>query len=254
MYLIMASTDPSLLAQDNQYNQRLKNLEDVELVDRIEQYSEGEMSGKILALREFLKTIIPKGEKIIIWCNFRNTLTKVQTMIEKEFKCEVRKIDGSVDLDDTANPLKNKEKSLRDFKTRDDVNVLIANPASLAESVSLHKVCHHAIYVDRTYVATNWIQSKKRIHRIGIEDGVETKYTILKSVYGLDDPRLTFDHDLDNNLQEKEDAMNEFLVDPGLNQNEIELAYDRISDDEEDEIPEDYRGLIEFLKKQFLTK
>ena len=127
-------------------------------------------------------------------------------MIRKEFHCEVRKIDGSVDLDDNANPLENKEKSLREFKTCDDVNILIANPASLAESVSLHKVCHHAIYVDRTYVATNWVQSKKRIHRIGMERGIETRYTVLKSVYphlddDTEDPRRTIDHDLDDNLE-----------------------------------------------------
>ena len=64
MYLIMASTDPALLAQDNQYNQRLKNLEDVALVDRINQYGGGETSGKILVLKELLRTIIPKKEKI----------------------------------------------------------------------------------------------------------------------------------------------------------------------------------------------
>ena len=47
-------------------------------------------------------------------------------MIEHDFGVEVRKIDGSIDKDDAVNPLVNKERNLREFRTCDDVNVLIA--------------------------------------------------------------------------------------------------------------------------------
>ena len=88
-----------------------------------------------------------------------------------------------------------------------------------------------------------------------MERGIETRYTVLKSVYphlddDTEDPRRTIDHDLDDNLQDKVDAMNEFLIDPGLNEDQVDLVYDRINNTET--IHEDYRQLIEFLKRQFL--
>ncbi len=248
MYWIMASTDPSLLGENNQFSDALIDLEGVPLQDRIRRYAEGELSGKLSALQVFLRDIVRREDKIIIWCNFRGTLVKVQEMIERDFGVQVRKIDGSVDKDDDVNPLENKEKNLRDFRDEDDVNVLIANPASLAESISLHEVCHHAIYVDRTYVATNWIQSKERIHRVGMPD-VRTKYTVLMSKYGPDDQRLTVDDLIEESLTDKERRMNDFLDDPGLNPNAMELNYDRINDP--NDVDRDYRRVIEFLRGKF---
>ena len=246
-YLIMAATDPSLLGDDQEYMTELIDLGNVELANRIRDYHAGELSGKLDVLLNHLRTIIP-GEKIIIWCNFRGTLVKVKQMIEHEFGVEVRKIDGTVDKDDAQNPLDNREKSLREFKTLDSgVDVLVANPASLAESVSLHQACQHAIYVDRTFVANNWIQSKKRIHRIGMVN--QPRYTILKCSYGPNDPRVTIDSVVDANLRQKEDAMNDFLTDPGLNVNEMELNYNAIR--HVNEVRDDFQDIIRYLQEKF---
>ncbi len=247
MYLIMTSTDPSLLAQDNQYSNELINLDDVPIQDRIRQYGSGELSGKMSELKNLLRGIIASDEKVVIWCNFRNTLTKVEQMIESEFHVQSRRIDGSIAKDDNENEEENKEKSIREFKTNDDMNILIANPASLAEAVSLHKVCHQAIYVDRTYVATNWIQSKDRIHRIGSDS--EATYTVLMSTYGQNDHRRTVDNLIRDSLARKEDAMNEFLEDPIPNVRVTDLNYDAINDPEDREA--DYRAGIELLRENF---
>ena len=247
MYLIMASTDPALLAQDNQYSDTLIDLEGVPIRDRIRQYGAGELSGKMIELKALLQNIIPRNEKVIIWCNFRNTLTKVEQMIESEFHVESRRIDGSIAKDDNENDEENKEKSIREFKTRDDMNVLIANPASLAEAVSLHKVCQQAIYVDRTYVATNWIQSKDRIHRIGSD--AEATYTVLMSKYEQNDRRRTIDDMLRISLERKEKAMNDFLRDPAPNVRITELNYDAINDPNDSEA--DYREGIDMLRENF---
>ena len=183
----------------------------------------------------------------MIWCNFRNTLLKVEQMIESEFHVESRRIDGSVAKDNRENKDDNKEKSIREFKTRDDMNVLIANPASLAEAVSLHKVCQQAIYVDRTYVATNWIQSKDRIHRIGSD--AEATYTVLMSKYEQSDRRKTIDDMIRISLNRKEDAMNKFLKDPAPNVRITELNYDAINDPIDSEV--DYKEGIEMLRENF---
>lgn len=245
MYLIMASTDPSLLTKDNQYSDQLIDLELVPIQDRIRRYGSGELSGKLNVLKTLMRPIVAKKEKIVIWCNFRNTLVKVEHMLKSEFGVQSRRIDGSIDKDDIENKLENKEKSIREFKTGNDMNILIANPASLAEAVSLHKVCNQAIYVDRTYVATNWMQSKDRIHRIGSDS--EVTYTVLMSTYGEGDRRRTVDDLIDDSLERKEAAMSDFLEDPLPNVRINELNYDAINDQNEGEL--DYRIGIDLLKE-----
>src|SRR5262249_7274827 len=47
--------------------------------------------------------------------------------------------------------------------------VLVANPAACGEGISLHEVCHHAIYVDRNYNAAQYLQSEDRLHRLGLK-------------------------------------------------------------------------------------
>ena len=41
-----------------------------------------------------------------------------------------------------------------------------SNPASTAESISLHEVCNHALYLDRNYNAAQFLQSQDRMHRL----------------------------------------------------------------------------------------
>ena len=55
-------------------------------------------------------------------------------------------------------------------------DVLITNPHTLAESVSLHHFCHDAIYYEYSYNLVHLLQSKDRIHRLGLKDGQYTQY------------------------------------------------------------------------------
>ena len=245
-YFVMAATDPGLFSEDHRYMNNLIDLTGVDVENKIERYVQGEHSGKIDALREFLRTGVNfDEEKIIIWCNFRGTITKISQMIDKVFHIPVRMIDGRPEL-----KLEDKEKSLREFRGEEgetNVNVLIANPASLAESVSLHQVCHHAIYVDRTFNATHWMQSKKRIHRVGMEN-VETRYTILKSTYANSNDQ-TVDERIGRRLTDKEESMRKFLNDPELNNNEMILRY---NDNEMDfgADARDYEGVMESIRQR----
>ena len=102
--------------------------------------------------------------------------------------------------------------------------------------------------MDRTYNAAHWIQSKKRIHRIGIAPDVKTKYTILMSKYENRNLRTIDDH-INENLNEKEEKMAEFLADPRLNLVSLNLDYKKITDPES--VEDDYKGLIKFLKEKF---
>ena len=46
--------------------------------------------------------------------------------------------------------------------------MLLTNPHTLAESVSLHSVCHDAVYFEYSYNLVHPLQSKDRIHRLGL--------------------------------------------------------------------------------------
>ena len=163
----------------------------------------------------------------------------------RAISCSASILHGSPEL-----RLEDKERSLREFRGEPgetEVNVLIANPASLAESVSLHQVCHHAIYVDRTFNATHWIQSKKRIHRVGMDD-VETRYTILKSTFA-DSNDQTVDERVRRRLDVKEERMRQFLNDPRLNNNEMELNWNE-DGAELGADAEDYAGVLESIRQR----
>lgn len=88
--------------------------------------------------------------------------------------------------------LANEDDFSREFlisKFRDDphAHVLIANPAACAESISLHKVCHHALYLDRSFNCAHYLQSLDRIHRLGLAENEHTFYYIFQSAGSIDE-------------------------------------------------------------------
>jgi hypothetical protein len=56
----------------------------------------------------------------------------------------------------------------------------------VAESISLHKVCHNAIYLERSFNCAHFVQSKDRIHRYGLKPGTVTNYYYILSERSID--------------------------------------------------------------------
>lgn len=76
--------------------------------------------------------------------------------------------------------------------------MLLSNPATLGEGISLHQHCHDAVYVDRDFAAYRYLQSMDRIHRLGLAPETETRITVLASEGTIDDiVRLRLDQKLD---------------------------------------------------------
>ena len=84
------------------------------------------------------------------------------------------------------------------------VYVLIANPAACAESISLHKSCHNAIYYDLSYNCAQYLQSLDRIHRVGGSEKITANYYFLQY-------KDTIDSDIKNNLESKAQKMRDFI-------------------------------------------
>ena len=113
---------------------------------------------------------------------------------------------GAIPKDAAENIEFNREQQIRKFKESPRPVVLIANPAACAESISLHKVCHHAVYLDRTFNCGQYLQSLDRIHRIGLAPDEIVTYHLLIA-------NNTIDETIDRRLKEKEVNMLKILED-----------------------------------------
>ena len=115
--------------------------------------------------------------------------------------------DVPAEADGTDRPSRQTE--LRRFRYDDDCMVLLANPAAMSEGVSLHRECHDAIYVDRTFNAGQYLQSLDRIHRLGLAEDVQTRMTFLMSTE-------TIDEVIDQRLRLKTERLSQMLDDDDL--------------------------------------
>ena len=98
-----------------------------------------------------------------------------------------------------------REKIISEFTKKDSsFSVLIANTASIAESISLHKACNNAIYVERDFNAGRFAQSKDRIHRYGMDKEKTANYYYILSKCGID-------WSIHDNLNEKLERMKKIM-------------------------------------------
>ena len=144
------------------------------------------------------KELHAHGKPINIWCIFIDSIHRISKELERN-GMTTGVIYGSVSDEQRA-------AVLSEFKSG-DIDVLITNPHTLAESVSLHGVCHDAIYYEYSYNLVHLLQSKDRIHRLGLPDGQYTQYYYLEEAYSNTDGTFTLGERIYNRLREKEQIM-----------------------------------------------
>ena len=161
---------------------------------------------KFVKAAEIIKDIIAEGGKVVVWAVFIKT---IETLAEylKSVGIETRLLYGSTpvasdDMTEEDESYENtREGIIKEFHKADSsFSVIIANPFAVAESISLHKVCHNAIYIERSFNCAHFIQSKDRIHRYGLKEDVVTKYYYLLSEDSIDQT-------IDTRLHIKENRM-----------------------------------------------
>lgn len=146
------------------------------------------------------RQLVSQGKKVLIWSSFRENVELITTRLSDLGAVFIH---GGVDAGDEDEDA-TREGRIRRFHDEQNCRVMVANPAAAGEGISLHKVCHNAIYVDRTYNAAHYMQSEDRIHRIGTKvapviDIVECAESIDQSVA----QRLEF------KVQQMADALND---------------------------------------------
>lgn len=156
--------------------------DDSDILKKIREYSENGIPQKYRKLSELVSTkIIQQEEKVIIWSVFVHNAEKLKEYLRQN-GIESELLIGKIDIPD-------RESTVRKFNDPKnlDFQVVIANPFAVAESISLHKGCHNAIYLERDYNCSNFMQSKDRIHRVGLDPDQITNYYYFLSEDSIDE-------------------------------------------------------------------
>lgn len=197
--LMQAATNPGLLCRPlgefliREGIDPEKVGDDTHVMRELMKYSATETPAKFQALWSVVKDILQRGEKVIIWASFVGNIEAVQQFLSSK-GVDSRALYGGTpvagdDLDEESPAFAlTREAIVREFNRSDSsFKVVVANPFAVAESISLHKACHNAIYLERTFNAAHFLQSKDRIHRYGLPDGVNTHYYYLVSKDSIDE-------------------------------------------------------------------
>lgn len=217
--LRQASTNPSLLSRtlrDSLENNELNGefdpnaifttdtdefVNDSEFFNKIINYPAVETPKKFRSILSLLiEEIFPENGKVIIWTIFIQNAKELQSYLNQN-GIESKLLIGEI-------PQEEREETIKAFNNplNNDFKVIIANPFSVAESISLHKGCHNAIYLERDYNCSNFIQSKDRIHRVGLDENQLTKYFYILSKDSIDEV-------INNRLRLKIERMEEIIND-----------------------------------------
>lgn len=204
--LLMAATSPALVIEgSSKYEPLAYRLPPLDIPQResllelTKQLPSYEFSPKYEEAATIVAENAELGRKTLVWTTFVRSLTTLEKLLAKFNPAVV--YGGTPDRDE----------QIRRFRTDPDCHVLLSNPATLGEGISLHHDCHDAVYVDRDFMAGRFLQSLDRIHRLGLDPGTETRVTVL----GVRD---TIDELVEVRLQQKLEFMGTILDDPSVQQ------------------------------------
>lgn len=204
--LLMAATSPALLVESGTRYEPLEYQlppldvpEGDSLPSLLKRLPDYELSPKYQEAAAIVAENAARGRKTLVWTTFVRSLTTLHKLLAAFEPAMVH--GGTVE----------RAEELDRFQNDPDCMVLVSNPATLGEGISLHQVCHDAVYVDRDFVAGRFLQSLDRIHRLGLAADVETRVTVLAV-------RGTIDEVVELRLAKKLEFMGKILDDPSVQQ------------------------------------
>lgn len=206
VYMLMAATSPALLSVGTTRYEPLvyqvpplavpENSSLYELMQDLPAY---EMSPKYQEVLAIVQENAAQGRKTLVWSTFIRSLNTLQRVLRQFRPALVH--GGTPD----------REEQIERFRRDPECMVLLSNPATLGEGISLHHECHDAVYVDRDFAAGRFLQSLDRIHRLGLAHDVRTRVTVLAS-------EGTIDEVVAARLATKLEFMGGILDDPAVQQ------------------------------------
>ena len=152
---------------------------------------------------ELINIILKKNEKVVVWATFIQNIKSFHEYLNKNgIKSKIIYGETPLEKDIPEDDIDTREKIIKQFHDDATLTVLIANPFAVSESISLHKACNHSIYLERSFNAAQFIQSKDRIHRFGMKKHPNYYYILSKE---------SIDERIHHSLQEKEERMNKIV-------------------------------------------
>lgn len=214
--LMQAASDPAMLKaplrdffEDEEFPvEAYQAIDDSDVLKSILDYEANEVPAKYVAVKQLVDEILACSGKVVIWATFIHTIHGLKQYLESHgISCQ--ELYGATPVEregiDDDELVLTREKIVKAFQYPDcPFKVIIANPFAVAESISLHKACHNAIYIERSFNAAHFVQSKDRIHRYGLKPDIVTNYYYVLS-------RDTVDETIDTRLTEKERRMTEIM-------------------------------------------
>jgi hypothetical protein len=177
-------------------------IDDSIILKKILNYENIEVSPKYFEAEKLINEILARNEKVVVWTTFISNIKSLSIYLRsKGIENELLYGEIPVEKENLPDDVKTREKIIKEFHNPSSFKVIIANPFAVSESISLHKACNNAIYMDRTFNAAQFIQSKDRIHRVGLNnpDAVVNYYFLLAD--------NTVDRVINKRLDEKEKRM-----------------------------------------------
>jgi hypothetical protein len=231
--LLQAASNPALLLSKLEFYNRNEDIDTSDLIKYTTVFSSRKkIPAKVEVVVKITKTIIESGNKVIIWTWFIDNIMLLETLLREYNPLKI--YGGIKPYEDDIDELEeSRERNIHEFKQRKDRQILLANPAACAESISLHKHCQHAIYLDRNFNCGQFLQSMDRIHRVGMPVGKTAEYHI---------PFINcaIERAVDNRLRKRQEILYNLLSDPmpvlGIDEDlwiadsneELDIAYENL--------------------------
>jgi hypothetical protein len=232
MYMLMAADSPALLALGGSRYEPLEfripplvPAKGIALEELMRDLPDFELSPKFREAVAIALANARVGRKTLIWSNFIRSIRTLERMMANLQPAVVH--GGTED----------RGAELDRFRYDSECRVLISNPATLGEGVSLHQICHDAVYVDRDFAAGRYLQSLDRIHRLGLPRDAETNVTILTAAGTIDEvvsqrlaTKLEFLSAVldDPDIRRMGDLAEEEAIGAGLTQGDLEAVMGHI--------------------------
>src|SRR5690606_37279694 len=142
--MIMAATSPALLLESTSQYEPLEHRvpalapeEDASLISLLHRLPEYEMSEKYQELLAIVAENKARGRKTLVWSTFIRNLATAARLL------------GAYNPVVVHGGVQDREDRIFRFRNDPDCWVLLSNPATLGEGISLHHHCNDAVYIDR---------------------------------------------------------------------------------------------------------
>lgn len=235
--MLQLSTNPELLEQkisfkdlgmseidvDSEDDEKLKTKISSEIdnliIDKVKDMNVSNLeSPKFVKGIELVKKLVSENKKVVVWGSFVGTLYKIVDKL-RESGVNAELVYGGTKRED-------RDVIINRFKEdNNQIQVLVSNPNTLGESVSLHHVVHDAVYFEYNYNLTFMLQSRDRIHRLGLNSDAQTRYYYLMT--DSEEPAFNFiDYKVYKRLSDKEALMKKAIetgiLTPSYSDNEFD--------------------------------